>query len=140
MHGVEHAVVNYSSFLQLCNFLDDDEVGFTEGGCPESFFKCNDGKCISSSWKCDGEKDCSDGEDEKECTECNGTAWFCGLKSKKCLSINDVCDGYSDCSEGTDEHDDCGADFNEHHGRYANHRHESIEVDSTMEYHSRGKS
>ena len=66
--------------------------------------------------------------------------WFCGLKSKKCLSINDVCDGYSDCSEGTDEHDDCGADYNEHHGRYANHRHESIEVDSTMEYHSRGKS
>lgn len=35
--------------------------------CNENDFRCNDGKCIRTEWKCDGSGDCSDGEDEKDC-------------------------------------------------------------------------
>ena len=37
--------------------------------CPTNKFDCNgDGKeCIRKSWVCDGEKDCSSGNDEKNC-------------------------------------------------------------------------
>ena len=45
--------------------------------CPEGTFQCSDGKCISKSWLCDGENDCSDGEDEQNCESCNGTAFLC---------------------------------------------------------------
>uniref|UniRef100_A0A0K0DK71 Low-density lipoprotein receptor domain class A n=1 Tax=Angiostrongylus cantonensis TaxID=6313 RepID=A0A0K0DK71_ANGCA len=37
--------------------------------CTEVDFRCNDGKCIRSEWRCDGSGDCSEGEDEKGCRE-----------------------------------------------------------------------
>lgn len=36
--------------------------------CPPNEYKCSDGKCILKSWFCDGEQDCSSGEDEVNCT------------------------------------------------------------------------
>lgn len=34
--------------------------------CPPEKFDCG-GKCVSLSWRCDGERDCENGEDEAEC-------------------------------------------------------------------------
>ena len=34
---------------------------------PARWFKCDDGTCVSKTWKCDGEADCTDGPDERDC-------------------------------------------------------------------------
>lgn len=34
--------------------------------CPLGMFRCNDGKCITTLWVCNYQKDCSEGEDEQQ--------------------------------------------------------------------------
>ena len=51
------------------NDMSDDFtiVGPTESGlCKDDEFKCEE-RCISLLWRCDGEPDCMDGEDERNC-------------------------------------------------------------------------
>ena len=35
--------------------------------CDEDEFKCGNGMCIDIDWKCDGDQDCVDAEDEIQC-------------------------------------------------------------------------
>lgn len=42
--------------------------------CAENQFKCNNSRCIISSYKCDNQIDCLDGSDEVNCTK--GKDWF----------------------------------------------------------------
>ena len=119
-----------------CKDSEDDETVT----CGVGYFKCSDNKCMPENWLCDGDNDCEDGADEIGCTSCNGTAFYCGDGMNKCLPRRDVCDGYKDCPNGSDEHEDCGADYNEHHGRFPNHRHTTVNITRDMEYHSRGAS
>ena len=45
---------------------DDDvePVSPSVQGCEAGKFQCNSGDCIWAAWVCDGEHDCSEGEDE----------------------------------------------------------------------------
>ena len=50
-------------------------VWFLEGNCEQGEFVCPDGACIDATWKCDGVKDCTGGEDENFCV--NGKIFAC---------------------------------------------------------------
>ena len=42
-------------------------VLFINIGCDSNEFTCQNGNCIRDSWKCDGDNDCGDGSDERDC-------------------------------------------------------------------------
>ncbi|XP_064481852.1 low-density lipoprotein receptor-related protein 1B-like isoform X2 [Ornithodoros turicata] len=74
--------------------------------CKKDQFRCVDNsECISLSWKCDGNEDCSDGSDERKCRKVCEPAEFyttCG-DGVTCIPKNAVCDGVVDCKDGHDE-------------------------------------
>ena len=37
--------------------------------CSAGYFSCNDGNCVELLWKCDGDDDCDDGSDERNCSK-----------------------------------------------------------------------
>ena len=41
----------------------------TAATCKPQSFECLDKQCINNDWVCDGEIDCTEGEDEKDCCE-----------------------------------------------------------------------
>ncbi|CAH2098009.1 unnamed protein product [Euphydryas editha] len=76
--------------------------------CPDKHFHCGHGRCIDSSFLCDGDADCPDGADEDAsptgpCANvtCKGDEFMqCGMR---CIPKSWVCDGLKDCADGADE-------------------------------------
>ncbi|XP_066271589.1 prolow-density lipoprotein receptor-related protein 1-like [Branchiostoma lanceolatum] len=64
-------------------------------------WQCDSGECINNASLCDGDKDCSSGADEENCTApCSGLQLEC---DGRCLPKYRACDGLGDCSNGKDE-------------------------------------
>ena len=54
--------IQYYSISKLNVLIFKDALA-----CDAGEMLCGDGSCISLSWKCDGEFDCDDQSDEKDC-------------------------------------------------------------------------
>ncbi|XP_018496366.1 low-density lipoprotein receptor-related protein 3-like [Galendromus occidentalis] len=90
--------------------------------CGPHEFQCqSDKKCIPTAWRCNQNRECEDGSDERDCTQtmynhpatkrsrwiwCDQDHIFCGMHSKDCFATAQRCNGVRDCSNGFDE-DQC---------------------------------
>lgn len=50
----------------------------SEHSCLPNQYRCSNGRCISSIWKCDSDNDCGDMSDEQECRKPSAAvqSWF----------------------------------------------------------------
>ncbi|KAM5264320.1 low-density lipoprotein receptor-related protein 2-like [Ctenodactylus gundi] len=73
--------------------------------CARSSVLCRDGKeCVPRESLCDGQRDCQDGSDEKNCSQiCHRPGVFQCLDGSKCIEGKYHCDGAQQCQDGSDE-------------------------------------
>ncbi|KAL4240816.1 Low-density lipoprotein receptor-related protein 12 [Mactra antiquata] len=77
--------------------------------CAPHQFKCNNGKCIDGTFRCDNDDDCGDDSDEQGCPTGGGNNGACNVNEFKChndgrcISGSWVCDGDNDCGDNSDE-------------------------------------
>ncbi|KAL2087738.1 hypothetical protein ACEWY4_016566 [Coilia grayii] len=77
--------------------------------CSPGETECDDGSgCVKASLICDGQAHCSDGSDERMCTQnvnCLPDDWTC--RNGLCIPIEQRCNGRNDCVDDSDE-EACG--------------------------------
>ncbi|NXP72567.1 LRP3 protein, partial [Ramphastos sulfuratus] len=101
--------------------------------CQSDEFRCANGKCIPSTWKCNSMDECGDNSDERNCTVppteplssiCPSGMFQCiAAHSTKCL-VNELrCNSVKDCSDGSDEDNcpdlSCGKRLDNFYGSFA---------------------
>lgn len=79
----------------VCDDSNDNPYSLCVGACIPRY-TCNDGVKVPSSFKCDGEPDCSGGEDELGCP-----AFTC--QNGQVISESFRCDAEPDCDDMSDE-------------------------------------
>uniref|UniRef100_UPI00398ED6D8 sortilin-related receptor isoform X2 n=1 Tax=Pristiophorus japonicus TaxID=55135 RepID=UPI00398ED6D8 len=73
--------------------------------CLSNQYRCSNGKCISSIWKCDTDNDCGDYSDERNCPTavCDPNSQFKCRSSGMCIPLSYRCDREDDCGDDSDE-------------------------------------
>lgn len=66
----------------------------SEHSCLPNQYRCTNGGCISSIWKCDSDNDCGDMSDEQECRKHLATLLFKSCFYKKSFDSTDFCPAY----------------------------------------------
>ncbi|XP_064071124.1 very low-density lipoprotein receptor-like isoform X14 [Vanessa tameamea] len=93
---------DYDSFTRIYDYATAETRT-----CTSSEFRCKTGRCVPLSWRCDNEKDCSDGSDEEPGTckveACGPEEFTCRGKRGECVPLTWMCDDNVDCSDGSDE-------------------------------------
>lgn len=74
----------------------------THNVCPHDFFDCGDNSCLYVRFLCDGEADCKNGMDEKDCPKCLPGRVVCS-NSTECVFEEWLCNGVRECASGSDE-------------------------------------
>uniref|UniRef100_A0A8C5AM25 Low density lipoprotein receptor-related protein 8, apolipoprotein e receptor n=1 Tax=Gadus morhua TaxID=8049 RepID=A0A8C5AM25_GADMO len=76
-----------------------------ESQCEAGQFRCHNGRCVPSLWRCDDDDDCSDNSDEESCPKktCATTDFAC--TNGQCVPARWRCDGEPECVDGSDEAD-----------------------------------
>ena len=78
----------------------------TQQHCKNHEFQCSNEYCIDEGYICDGDDDCGDSSDEKNCDECTPiNRKFKCATSSECIEEDQKCDGNFDCSDMSDELD-----------------------------------
>ncbi|GAA6077980.1 low-density lipoprotein receptor-related protein 2a isoform X1 [Tachysurus ichikawai] len=74
--------------------------------CGSNSFSCSNGKCVPTSYQCDGVDDCYDNSDEANCGtniyNCTGYEFKCA-NGHQCVNSYYRCDGVFDCNDRSDE-------------------------------------
>ncbi len=66
-------------------------------------FRCDDGQSVSDAFLCDGDEDCADGSDERDCG--GPTSFTCD--NGQSVPADYRCDLEEDCTDGSDEPAEC---------------------------------